>query len=217
MPSLAKVKASNASHSHAERTPVAVFVGGTSGVGEAMVQLMSRYNSGNVDLVIVGRNRAAAEKTFSSLPRPISVDGTPVRRDFISCDAFLMKNIIVACQELKSTLRKINHLVLSAGYMKFTNRDETEEGIDKMLGMRYYCRFKYTKELMPLLESARALGEDAAVLSILAPAMMGFKVPLEDLGLKTSYSTLRCLTSASLYNDIMVEVRVLSQTYRSYH
>ncbi|KAF9024903.1 hypothetical protein BDZ89DRAFT_954226, partial [Hymenopellis radicata] len=73
-------------------TPVAVFVGGTSGVGEAMAKALASYLGGSLHLVIVGRNRDAAEKTFASLPRPEGV-----LREFVSCDAYLMRNITVSC------------------------------------------------------------------------------------------------------------------------
>lgn len=209
MPSLDQAKASNSSYKFPAGTPVAVFVGGTSGVGEAMARIISNYASGNIDIVIVGRNRDAAEKTFASLPRPNGADGNPVLREFVACDASLMKNIKVACDELKSKLRKINYLVLSLGYLQFTKRDETEEGMDKMLVMRYYCRFKYITELMPLLESAKAANEDTSVLSILAPTPSnGAKVRLEDMDLKKSYSTFKCITATSVYNDIMIEARI---------
>ena len=205
MPSLAAARASNATF-HPSYVPVGVFVGGTSGVGEAMVKAIASHLGGNIHLIIVGRNRSAAEKTFASIPRPTGEDGKPVRRDFIYCDAFLMRNIKATCVELSERLTKVNFLVLSAGYFEVTSRKETEEGLDKMLVMRYYNRFKFTLELLPLLKNARALGEEANVMSILGPALFTIKVNIDDLDMKKSYGSIRAGIVTGVYNDIMVEV-----------
>ncbi|KAF8987689.1 NAD(P)-binding protein, partial [Hymenopellis radicata] len=205
MPKLNFAKAANASFKPSY-IPIAVFVGGTSGVGEAMVKALSSYTSGRVHLVIIGRNRAAAAKTFSSLPRPTDGDGQPVLRDFVYCDAYLMKNITAACQELSEKLPKINFLVLSAGYFRPTGRVETEEGLDQMLVMRYYNRFKYTKELLPLLQKAKAAGEQAGMMSILGAGAVNItSIDTDDLDMKKKYGTMKAAGKSIGYNDIMVE------------
>ncbi|KAF9014820.1 hypothetical protein BDZ89DRAFT_1141997 [Hymenopellis radicata] len=176
MPSLTDARASNATFKPSY-TPVAVFVGGTSGVGEAMAKALSSYLGGKLHLIIVGRNRAAAEKTFASLPHPEGVT-----REFLHCDAYLMRNIVATSEEIKSRVDKINFLVLSAGYFRVTGRDETDEGLDKMLVMRYYNRFKFAKELLPLLKCGSGQS-----------------------GLRKNY---RCWTAAAkpcVYNNVMIE------------
>ncbi len=209
MPKLNAAKAANASFKPSY-IPIAVFVGGTSGVGEAMVKALSSHTNGRVHLVIVGRNRDAAVKTFSSLPRPTGDDGQPVLRDFVYCDAYLMKNIKATCQDLSEKLPKINFLVLSAGYFRPTGRVETEEGLDQMLVMRYYNRFKYTKELLPLLQKAKALGEQAGMMSILGAGAVNItSIDTDDLDMKKKYGTLKAASKSIGYNDIMVEVSQL--------
>ncbi|KAF9019163.1 hypothetical protein BDZ89DRAFT_1073272 [Hymenopellis radicata] len=181
MPSFTDARASNAAFSP-PYTPVAVFVGGTSGVGEAMANALTSYLGGNLHLFIVGRNSAAAEKTFESLPRP-----SGVKREFVYCDAFLMRNIVATCEEIKSRVDEINFLVLSAGYFRVTGRDETEEGLDRLLVMRYYCRFKFIVELLPLLHAAKERGEDARVITVRGMGMTDVPVDREDLGLRHKY------------------------------
>lgn len=48
-------------------------------------------------------------------------------------------------------------------------RDETSdsEGLDKKLALHYYARWKFIKDLIPLLRRAKDAGEDAKVLSVL--------------------------------------------------
>lgn len=206
MPKLTEVRAFNASF-QPSYIPTAVFVGGTSGIGEAMVKAISSHLGGLVHLVIVGRNRAAAEKTFASLPRPNDADSKPVLRDFVYCDAFLMRNIITTCQELAAKLPKINFLVLSAGYLRLANVDVTDEGLDKMLVIRYYNRFKFTKELLPLLTKAKDAGEDAGVMSILGAGQARIGVDMDDLdSKKKGFSFYKAIMLSIVYNDVMVEV-----------
>ncbi|KAK0211343.1 hypothetical protein DFS33DRAFT_1298976 [Desarmillaria ectypa] len=204
MPDLPTVKASNSKFS-SSYIPVAVIVGGTSGIGEALVKTLAHYAGGKVHLIIIGRNRTTAEKIFASLPTATAEDGKPVLRDFVTCNAELMGNIKTTATDLSARLTKINYLILSAGYADlWSGRQETEEGIDKLLGLRYYSRFKFTYELLPLLRNAKDAGEDAQVMSILASGM-GRAIDVSDLGMKHSYRAYKATMVSGSYNDIMVE------------
>lgn len=146
-----------------------------------MVKALASYLDGNIHLFIVGRNKAAAETTLASLPRPEGV-----KREFLHCDAFLMRNIVATCNELKKRVPngKINFLVLSPGYIRAAGRNETEEGLDKVLVIRYYCRFKFIGGLLPVLQQAKERGEDAVVMTMLGTGMMNVSVDRDDLGLR---------------------------------
>ncbi|KAK0452336.1 NAD-P-binding protein [Armillaria borealis] len=202
MPELTVVRNFNTSWSPSY-TPVAVFVGGTSGIGEAMVKALAHYTSGRVHLIIVGRNRSAAEKTFASISNTTE---DPSLREFIYCDATLMTNIEVLAKQISGVISKINFLVLSLGYFQvWTGRNETEEGIDRLLSLRYYSRFKIIHELLPLLHKAQVTGEDAKVMAILGAAS-GVPVNFDDLGVKKSWwGGYRAGLASAPYNDIMVE------------
>ncbi len=219
MPELATAKASNAKFSPSY-IPVAVVVGGNSGIGEAIVRAIARYTGGKVHLIIISRNRTTAEKILTSLPTATAEDGKPVLREFVFCDAELMENIKTTAADLSTRLTKINYLVLSAGYVNlWSKRQETEEGIDKLLGLRYYSRFKYVYELLPLLRNAKDAGEDVNVLSILASGM-GRAIDVNDLALKHSYRAYKATMVSGSYNDIMVEVRLVFSSdfpFPSYH
>ncbi|KAK0192708.1 NAD-P-binding protein [Armillaria mellea] len=202
MPELTVVRNFNASWSPSY-TPVAVFVGGTSGIGEATLKALARYTNDRVHLIIVGRNRSAAEKTFASMSNTTE---DPSLREFIYCDATLMTNIEVLAKQISGIVSKINFLVLSLGYFQvWTGRNETEEGIDKLLSLRYYSRFKVIHELLPLLHNSQVAGEDARVMAILGAAL-GVPVNFDDLGVKKSWwGGYRAGLASAPYNDIMVE------------
>ncbi|KAK0203654.1 hypothetical protein DFS33DRAFT_1374106 [Desarmillaria ectypa] len=144
-----------------------VFVGGTSGVGEAIVKTLTHYTSRPVHLIIVVRNRSAAEKTFASIPN--TTEG-PSLREPIYCDAASMTNIEVLAKQISEIVNKINFLALSAGYFQ-----------RRLLSLRYYSRFRIIHELLPLLHRAQVAGEDAKVTSVLGVAT-GIPVNVDDLG-----------------------------------
>jgi len=199
MPSCSLIHASNAAF-HSSYPPVAVFVGGTSGIGQSMVERFANMTKGNSHIIIVGRNRTAAETILASLP-PVSTSGT---REFIQCDASLMSNVHTASKEILNRHNKINYLVLTPGILSLNGRDETTEGIDKKLAVHYYARWRFIHDLLPSLEKAKEAGEEAKTMSVLA-AGKGGEIDVEDLGLKKSFSLLKAGLATPTYNDLMLE------------
>lgn len=157
MISISEARSINASFSPAYPLPVAIFVGGTSGIGEAMARHFARFTKGNAHIIIIGRNKTAAEETIASFPTPSESEGRQALHEFVYCDATLMKNIDATTKDLLARIPKINFLILSPGYLSARGRDETEEGIDKSMALRYYARFKFIRDFMPLLRKAKGL------------------------------------------------------------
>ncbi|KAJ6456589.1 NAD-P-binding protein [Mycena vitilis] len=201
MPSLAAVQASNATFSPAF-LPVAVFVGGTSGIGRAMVEAFARYTKGNAHIIIVGRNKPAAEEIIASLPKPANKTGW--QHEFITCEASLMKNIGVFTRDLLARVPKVNFLVLTSGYVSLLGRHDTEEGIDHQLALRYYGRWKFINDLLPALREANEAGEASKVLSVL-DTVSGIPVDSNDFGLKLKYSGTTAVRASLTYMDMGLE------------
>ncbi|KAJ6533419.1 NAD(P)-binding protein [Mycena vulgaris] len=199
MPSLSTVRAFNAAFAPSY-TPVAIFVGGTSGIGQGMAEAFARHTKGNAHIVLVGRNRAAAEAILATFPKPTAPGA---KHEFVECDITLMKNVGRVAGELRSRIPTINFLVLTPGVMTMNGRNETEEGIDRKLAVHYYGRWRFIQDLLPAVEAAKKAGQDAKVMSVLA-AGMGGAIDLEDLGLKKSFSIANAAAAAPTYNDIMV-------------
>ncbi|KAJ6632536.1 hypothetical protein B0H10DRAFT_1977706 [Mycena sp. CBHHK59/15] len=168
-----------------------------------MAENLARYTNGNAHIVIVGRNHVAAEEILASFPKP-PTDTSGWRHEFISCDASLMKNVEATTTELLSRLPKINLLVLSAGYITLLGRDETEEGIDKQLALRYYARWKFIHDLLPALKNAQSAGQATKVMSILGGGGAG-SVDFNDLGLKKNYSGMKAALASMTYNDLALD------------
>ncbi|PFH49858.1 hypothetical protein AMATHDRAFT_146712 [Amanita thiersii Skay4041] len=197
------IRSSNAAYAPA-RPPVAVFVGGTSGIGQAMAEALGRYTQGRAHIVLVGRNQAAAENILESLPRNSTSKSEEYTHEFVYCDVSLMRNVHAVTRDLRTRYPKINFLILSPGFLSMKGRDETEEGIDKKLAANYYARWRFISDLMPSLEKAAQEGEDAKVMSVLA-AGKGGQIDMQDLGLKKTYSVTNAGLATPTYNDLMME------------
>ena len=183
--------------------PVAIFVGGTSGIGQVMAEAFARYTKGNAHIVIVGRNRAFAESIIENLPKPTVPN---VTHEFVQCEATLMRNVHATTTELLSRVPKINFLIMSPGALSTRGRDETEEGIDKQLAVHYYARWMFTNGLMPALLEAKNAGEDVKVFSVLA-AVEG-REELDGPGPEKKFIFKNAGLTAITYDDLLMEVTV---------
>jgi short-subunit dehydrogenase involved in D-alanine esterification of teichoic acids len=206
-PSLASLRASNTELvGKLPGKPVAVFVGGTSGIGQGMAETFAEWRQGRAHIVIVGRNEAAAKDIISQFPKVPASEQGQWSYEFVKCDATLMKEVKKASEEILSRHPKVNFLVMSQGFFSMSGRDETEEGLDKKLAVHYYSRWKFTEQLLPGLKAAKDQGEEARVISVFSTGYGG-KIDVDDLGLKKKYSLNNAALSAATYNDYLVEVR----------
>jgi NAD(P)-dependent dehydrogenase (short-subunit alcohol dehydrogenase family) len=162
--------------------------------------LTNRLRIGNAHIIICGRNRKAADEIIATFPKTSNS-----LYEFIECDASLMKNVVTSANEVKSKISTLNYLVLSQGIFTFQGRTETSEGIDVKMALHFYSRWKFVDELLPLLQKAAEQGQEARVMSVLAPGNGG-KVNVDDLGLKKTYSVAAAGLQVPTYNDLFVQV-----------
>ncbi len=95
---------------------VAVFVGGTSGVGEYTVKKFAKYTSTLISRVyIVGRSQEAADRILADC-RLLSPGS---KFEFIKADVSLLKEVDQVCKYIKSKESKINILFLTQASMAF--------------------------------------------------------------------------------------------------
>ena len=201
MPTLAAARASNANYKPTYR-PVGLFFGGTSGIGQAMAEQLASQSAGRAHIILLGRNKDAAERIISGFPRhEESV------YEFARVDATSMKDVRRVTHSLLERLDKVNFIVASAGFLTTKGRDETDEGIDKKLACNVYSRFRFALDLLPLLERATNAGEDAKFMTILGAGKEPTSyLNLNDLGLKKEYSLRNAAAVGSHYNDALIEV-----------
>ncbi|TFK21599.1 NAD(P)-binding protein [Coprinopsis marcescibilis] len=203
MPSQAVAKAANAAYS-SEYVPTIVVFGGTSGIGEAIARTFVTHTKGRAHIIIVGRNKAAADKIMATFYKPDPTNIANSTYEFVSCDVVSMKAIQVFNEDLKKKLSKINYLILSAGTAGLGGRQDTEEGLDYKMAVRFYSRFAILHGLLPLLKNAQNAGEDTGVLSVLSTGH-GKWVDFNDLGMKKRYSGFRAMFATAGYSDFMLQ------------
>ncbi len=197
MSPLPTLRAANKAFFTSLHTPTAVFVGGTSGIGRAMAEALAAHTEGNANIVIVGRNRKAAQEILASFP------SSSAKREFIESD--VTKSISglssVTAQIAATFPDGIDFLVLTPGYAAMDGRIENEEGIDRKMAVNYYARWKFIYDLAPILR------EGGKVISVLG-AGYGGKIDVEDLGLKKpgAYSVSKVAMVTPTYTDLMMQV-----------
>ncbi|KAJ6465312.1 hypothetical protein C8R45DRAFT_1173774 [Mycena sanguinolenta] len=189
MPDLSTVRKFNTAWTPAY-TPVGIFVGGTSGIGQGIAEAFARHTKGNAHIVIVGRSSAAAAAILAGLP-PAST-GADVTRDRLA------RRALPAHQLLVTTAGTVN-----------LESTITSEGLEWSMALWYYARWALIAGLLPTIRSAHAAGEDARVMAVFS-AGQGVELDMTDLGLKKAMKPVRNLFEwmkaggqASTYIDLM--------------
>jgi NAD(P)-dependent dehydrogenase (short-subunit alcohol dehydrogenase family) len=184
---------------------VAVFVGGTSGIGLSTAREFVR-NTQSPHVYLIGRNQAEATTLINELQtlNPSS------QLSFIKSDVSLLKNVDDACRQIKEKEPKVNLLFMTAGHLTLGGRDETSEGLDKKFSLHYYARMRFVQNLIPLLTKAAESTDPNAtlsrVVSVLDPKLGRAGIPnFTDLSLKDHFSLKNCATHASAMNNFALE------------
>lgn len=226
--SLLKIKSKNGeTTSRTAPFPVAVIVGGTSGLGENTAYKFAKYNT-KPTIYIIGRKASAGARVVAELCK-INPDPDCCFR-FYGCDATLISEIDTICDKILAQERRVNLLFLSPGFTTLSGRTESIEGLDTKMAVNYYGRFRFIERLVPLLQSAAeddkklvSMAEEARelyynarnlqvaprrvnarVVTVLQPGNEG-KLLMNDLDLKNHYS----LANAHKHHITFTSLQVL--------
>lgn len=111
MVALSSAQASNADITTSLPTGmVAVFVGGTSGIGEYTLKMFARHAK-NPRIYLVGRSQEAADRIIPECAK-INPDGQYI---FIQSDVSLLKNVRCVCEQILCEEESINLLFQTQG------------------------------------------------------------------------------------------------------
>ncbi|PQE29254.1 short-chain dehydrogenase reductase SDR protein [Rutstroemia sp. NJR-2017a BBW] len=171
MVSLSDVESSN-SRIYSTLTPlVALFVGATSGIGEATLKKFAKYSK-QPRAYFIGRSQDAADRIITEC-KALNPEGEYI---FRKADVSLIKIVDEVCEEIKTKEKSLNLLFLSQGVMsmdrsaihKFqeiclTAAQVTSENIHLLAALNYYSRLRFVVNLLPLLEQATSLRRVVAV------------------------------------------------------
>ncbi|KAJ5980194.1 hypothetical protein N7481_007492 [Penicillium waksmanii] len=203
MPSLQQVKDANLQLKNAKPGLVAVFAGGTSGIGESTCKEFIR-NTVSPRAYIIGRNKLEASRIMQELKEINS----KAEIHFLECDLTLLRNVDHICNEIKEKENLINLLFMSAGFLSM-KRQETSEGLDRMMAVQYYSRMRLVVNLLPNLTAASAAGEPARVHSALNAGKEG-RIFLDDLPLENHFSLKNCATQATTMTTLAFDQLALA-------
>lgn len=89
---------------------VAVFIGGTSGIGEYTLKQFAKH-AREPRIYIVGRSQEAADRITAEC-RKTNAEGQYL---FIPADTSLIRNVDDVCQQIRSKEKTVNILFLSTG------------------------------------------------------------------------------------------------------
>ncbi|KAG8798283.1 hypothetical protein FRC17_007517, partial [Serendipita sp. 399] len=186
--------------------PTALFLGGTSGIGQAMAEQLAQQTNGRVHIILLGRNEEAAKKIIAGFPQTdASVpEHEASKYSFIKVDATSMAQVREVTNRLQAELEKINYIIATAGFTTLKGRDATSEGIDKKMACNFYARFRFIYDLAPLVDKAAGDGDPVGIASVLA-AGRGGNVELDNVGLLRGYSIRTSREHAVTYTDAVME------------
>ncbi|KAG8157655.1 hypothetical protein KVR01_012317 [Diaporthe batatas] len=178
MVSYTEIQASNAMINDATAPRVAVFVGGTSGIGQLTIKaLVATGASARVYLV----GRKSSEERSEALIRELRTTNPKSEVIWVEGEISLLAETKRVCEVIKRKETRVDLLFLTAGYAPFGPRRETSEGVEIAQSLEYYSRVLCILQLLPLMEAA----ESPRVVSVLAGGMEWSRaVNLDDLDLK---------------------------------
>lgn len=168
MVSLQTVRQSNARLANLPPGLVVLFLGATSGIGQAALQHFAQHaRAPHIYTVARPASVAAHENLLASL-RQSHPSGT---YNLITADVSLVSEIDKVVQAIRQQETKLDILVMSAGFMAFEGRKDTREGLDPSMTTRYYSRLRAVQQLLPLLNHAAV--PSPRILTVLAGGMEG--------------------------------------------
>ncbi|KAM5483604.1 hypothetical protein MaudMau93_006253 [Microsporum audouinii] len=177
MVSYKEIQASNALINDTTALQVAVFVGGTSGIGKYTIKALVATGA-SVRIYLVGRKSSYERmQTFIQELQAINSKAEVV---WTEGEIALLAETKRVCDVIKSKEPRLDLLFLTAGYAPFGGRKETTEGIETSQSLEYYSRILFALHLLPLLNKAEA----PRVVSVLAGGLEKTSIDVDDLDLK---------------------------------
>jgi NAD(P)-dependent dehydrogenase (short-subunit alcohol dehydrogenase family) len=174
---------------------VAVFVGGTSGIGEYTARKFAQYAKAP-RLYIVGRSQEAADRIMRDM-KAMNSKGQYV---FLKADTSLIKNVDEVCEEIRRREAHINILCLSTGGMAIGV--DTSEKLHVFTALNIYSRMRFILNLLPLLQAAPSIRR---VISVGCGTKEG-EIDLNDLQLRNTGLTKLRPHAASMITLLLEEL-----------
>lgn len=205
MVSYKEIQASNALINDATAPRVAVFAGGTSGIGKLTLKALVATGA-SMRIYLVGRK--SSEERMHAFIQELHALNPKAEVIWTEGEISLLAETKRICETIKSKESRVDLLFLTAGYAPFGARKETSEGIEIAQSLEYYSRMLFALHLLPLLREAEA----PKVISVLGGGLERASIDLDDLDLKkpgnfggvkaqTQYIAMNTMALEKLSND----------------
>ncbi|RDL31847.1 Uncharacterized protein BP5553_09249 [Venustampulla echinocandica] len=129
---------------------VAVFAGGTNGIGETTLRQFAKHTI-KPRIYFIGRSQEAGDRITAEL-KALNPEG---QYQFIQKDTSLIRNVDEVCKYIKEKEAWVNLLVLSTGTL--VRDTETSENLNVAASLIHYSRHRFALNLLPLLQAAPSL------------------------------------------------------------
>jgi NAD(P)-dependent dehydrogenase (short-subunit alcohol dehydrogenase family) len=178
MVSQTEIQASNALINDATAPRIAVFVGGTSGIGKFTIKALVATGA-SVRIYLVGRK--SSEERMAAFLQELHAINPKAEVIWTEGEISLLAETKRICEVIKSKEQRVDLLFLTAGYAPFGARNETAEGMEIAQSLEYYSRVLFIQHFLPLLGAAEA----PRVVSVLGGGLeRATAVDLDDIDLK---------------------------------
>ncbi|KAM0238344.1 hypothetical protein ACHAP5_008688 [Fusarium lateritium] len=194
------VKVSNALINEATAPRIAVFVGGTSGIGKATVEALVAANT-SLRIYLIGRK--SSQQRTETLIQGLHAINPNAEIIWIEGEVSLLAETKRVCEIIKSKEPRIDLLFLTTGYAPFTSRRETSEGLEISQSLSYYSRMLFVLHLLPLLNEAEA----PRVVSVLGGGLERATIEADDIDLKKpgNFNIMKAQMQYAALNTLFLE------------
>ena len=182
--------------------PVAVFVGGTAGIGEATLRAFAA-STPSPRIYIVGRSAAAA----ATITAAVAQLNPAAEVTFLRADLSLMSATADVAAQIRAREHKINLLFMTTGALSVAGHTPTADGIEFRVAIQYFSRLLFAQALLgPLLAAQSEDPLGARVVSVYSPQTAG-PVVANDLGLADpkNFSLRQSAAQGTALNNLALE------------
>ncbi|KAK7213911.1 hypothetical protein V2G26_021089 [Clonostachys chloroleuca] len=151
MVALDVVKQSNSQLKGANLPKVAVFVGGTSGIGQHTISELVETGV-ETKIYLIGRPSSSERaNTQIATLKQINPSAEVV---WLAGEVSLLADVKRICTKIQSKEKNLDLLFMSTGVLPFNGRKETSEGLDPTFTLQHFSRMAFITHLLPLLRAS---------------------------------------------------------------
>ncbi|CAM1505943.1 Fc.00g115800.m01.CDS01 [Cosmosporella sp. VM-42] len=176
MVAINQIRNSNAQVTEETVPKVALFAGGTSGIGKATIGALAGLKLG-VKVFVVGRK--SAEPSMTIFLNELRSKNPKADLVWVEADISLLTEVKRVTEMVKKVENRLDLLFLTAGYAPFGGRNDTSEGIETTHALEYYGRALFIYRLLPLLRASPS----PRVVSVLSGSLLSRRFIANDLNL----------------------------------